>query len=251
MSTPSPGTPSLREALQPSVRPPAQPGPAGALAAVLEATRHAEAAHRLHRRPDAGASPWISYSLAVAARLGRAGASEPLALQAALLADVVTFAKDPLVELAELRARFGDPVARVVAELTEDRSVSKTERRRAQIDAAASFSPVARMVALARMAENLDALVAGVPESWSAERVQDHFAWASDYVAALAAPPLPLPAMHLVAELKLVLSNAVLLSDGTRVAAASTGSTPRAWRVKEEPGQLDGQPAGQPGGPTA
>lgn len=224
-STPAgaPGSPGSPAVLPDSAPAPGaafpQPAAPGALMAVLDASRYAEAAHRLHRRPDAAGSPWISYSLAVAARLGRAGAAEPLLLQAALLADVVTFAKDQFRALAELRARFGDPVARVVAELTEDRSVSKAERRAAQIEVAPTLSPVARTVALARLAENLEALAAGVPESWTAERVQEHFAWASEFAAALADGQLPIPAMHLAAELKPVLAGSVKLSDGTAVPA--------------------------------
>jgi GTP diphosphokinase / guanosine-3',5'-bis(diphosphate) 3'-diphosphatase len=88
----------------------------------------ASAAHAYAREKHAGqrrgsdAAPFILHPLEVAALLFNSGHSEPV-VAAALLHDTV---EDTAARLAEIRERFGDEVAGLVAAVTEDARIEDT-----------------------------------------------------------------------------------------------------------------------------
>lgn len=73
-------------------------------------------------------------------------------LQAALLHDTV---EDTDTSFAELEAKFGPIVARIVQEVTDDKSLSKQDRKRQQVEHAAHCSRQAKVVKLADKLYNL------------------------------------------------------------------------------------------------
>lgn len=73
-------------------------------------------------------------------------------LQAALLHDTV---EDTDTTPAELEAKFGATVARIVREVTDDRSLPKQERKRQQVEHAPHCSREAKLVKLADKLYNL------------------------------------------------------------------------------------------------
>ena len=73
-------------------------------------------------------------------------------LCAALLHDTV---EDTDTTQAELEAKFGTEIASIVAEVTDDKSLPKAERKRAQIEHAAHISKKAKLVKLADKICNL------------------------------------------------------------------------------------------------
>ena len=73
-------------------------------------------------------------------------------LQAALLHDTV---EDTDTSLAELEAKFGPVVARIVQEVTDDKSLPKQERKRQQVEHAPHCSHQAKLVKLADKLYNL------------------------------------------------------------------------------------------------
>ena len=83
---------------------------------------------------------------------------------------------------AELVARFGDEVASIVAEVTDDKSLPKAERKRLQIEHAASISERARLVKLADKICNLRDLTSSPPADWTLARKQEYFDWAERVV---------------------------------------------------------------------
>ena len=85
----------------------------------------------------------------------------------------------------ELRALFGDQVASVVLEVTDDKSLDKAQRKQLQIEHAAHCSPQAKLVKLADKICNLRDLLTSPPADWSAERKQAYFDWAAAVVAGL------------------------------------------------------------------
>jgi guanosine-3',5'-bis(diphosphate) 3'-pyrophosphohydrolase len=85
----------------------------------------------------------------------------------------------------ELRALFGDQVASVVLEVTDDKSLDKAQRKQLQIEHAVHISPEAKLVKLADKICNLRDLLASPPADWSAERKQAYFDWAAAVVAGL------------------------------------------------------------------
>jgi len=150
--------------------------PSGDLAIVLEALAFAAHKHRDQRRKDAAASPYINHPIALANVLVREGAvSEPEVVAAALLHDTL---EDTQTSPGELRTAFGERVARVVEEVTDDKSLPKAERKRLQIEHAAAISRAAKLVKLADKICNLRDMADHPPASWDLVRRREYFDWA-------------------------------------------------------------------------
>jgi (p)ppGpp synthase/HD superfamily hydrolase len=91
-----------------------------------KALEMAEAAHAGQTRRGSGGMAYIHHPVAVAELLAANGFDEP-AVAAALLHDVV---EDSEASVEDIEAGFGQPVARLVAALTEDESIEPFERRK-------------------------------------------------------------------------------------------------------------------------
>ena len=73
----------------------------------------------------------------------------------------------------------------IVAEVTDDKSLEKQERKRLQIEHAPHLSPQAKLVKLADKLYNLRDLSQETPVGWTEQRKQDYFVWASKVVEGL------------------------------------------------------------------
>uniref|UniRef100_A0A3B4WDF4 Guanosine-3',5'-bis(diphosphate) 3'-pyrophosphohydrolase MESH1 n=1 Tax=Seriola lalandi dorsalis TaxID=1841481 RepID=A0A3B4WDF4_SERLL len=87
-------------------------------------------------------------------------------LQAALLHDTV---EDTDTTPAELEAKFGPTVARIVEEVTDEKSLPKQERKRLQVEHAPHCSRQAKLVKLADKLYNLRDLNRCTPVGWTAQ----------------------------------------------------------------------------------
>jgi guanosine-3',5'-bis(diphosphate) 3'-pyrophosphohydrolase len=150
---------------------------------VLRAAAFAAEKHRMQRRKDHEASPYINHPLALAHILSsEGGITDVTVLVAALLHDTV---EDTETSLDELEREFGAAVAAVVAEVTDDKSLPKEERKRLQVAKASSKSRAARLVKLADKISNLRDIAAAPPAGWSTERRENYFHWAKEVVEGL------------------------------------------------------------------
>src|SRR5437868_9453111 len=114
----------------------------GELALLLKALAFAAHKHRDQRRKDADASPYINHPIALADVLvNEGGVTDIEVLCAALLHDTV---EDTATTHEELIAAFGARIARIVAEVTDDQHRPKAERKRLQVEHAASISTEAK-----------------------------------------------------------------------------------------------------------
>jgi len=155
----------------------------GALSIVIEAAAFAADRHRGQRRKDAAASPYINHPLTVARILAvEAGVTDPVVLAAALLHDTV---EDTQTTEGELRERFGDEVAAVVLEVTDDKDLDKVMRKRLQVEHAANLSSRAKLVKLADKTANLRDILHSPPSGWLLTRRQEYAKWAKDVVDGL------------------------------------------------------------------
>lgn len=93
---------------------------------IAKALEMAEAAHAGQTRRGSGGMAYIHHPVAVAELLAANGFDEQ-AVAAALLHDVV---EDSETSVEDVAATFGEPVARLVAALTEDESIEPFERRK-------------------------------------------------------------------------------------------------------------------------
>jgi guanosine-3',5'-bis(diphosphate) 3'-pyrophosphohydrolase len=155
----------------------------GDLGAVLSALRFAADKHRNQRRKDREASPYINHPIDLATILANeAGVTDPIVLCAAVLHDTV---EDTGTTLEELTAAFGAEVSAVVAEVTDDKSLPRDERKRLQEVHAAGASFRAQQVKLADKIGNLRDLVGRPPSGWDIERRRAYFDWSKRVVDAL------------------------------------------------------------------
>ena len=150
---------------------------------VLQALAFAADKHRDQRRKDAAASPYINHPIALANVLVREGeVSDPAVLAAALLHDTV---EDTQTTPAELKAAFGPAVAAIVEEVTDDKSLPKAERKRLQIEHAATMSREAKLVKLADKICNLRDMADHPPAKWDLVRRREYFEWAKAVIDGL------------------------------------------------------------------
>ncbi|KAI1889741.1 hypothetical protein AGOR_G00166060 [Albula goreensis] len=150
---------------------------------LLETAHFAAEKHKNQRRKDPEGTPYINHPIGVARILSHEGGVTDIeVLQAALLHDTV---EDTDTSFAELEAAFGPKVARIVKEVTDDKTLAKQERKRQQVEHAPHCSHQAKLVKLADKLYNLRDLNRCTPTGWTEERVQEYFAWAAQVVRGL------------------------------------------------------------------
>ena len=147
---------------------------------VLKALSFAAYKHRHQRRKGVKAIPYINHPIALADLLVRtAKINDPEVVATALLHDTV---EDTCTTSKELKTEFGPVISKLVAELTDDKSLPSEVRKRRQVEHAPSLSPRARMVKLADKTCNLRDVVQDPPAKWSLKRKQEYFDWAKEVV---------------------------------------------------------------------
>jgi guanosine-3',5'-bis(diphosphate) 3'-pyrophosphohydrolase len=147
------------------------------------AARFAAKKHKGQLRDD-GKTPYITHPLMVARILRLYGGNDPHTLAAALLHDTV---EDTDATYEELAAQFGDIVAGVVREVSNDPSLPKAAQKQAQIDRAPLMSARATDVKLADKTANLISILEA-PPNWPLERKRAYFEHAAKVVAAMKRP---------------------------------------------------------------
>lgn len=153
------------------------------LATIFRALGFAADKHRDQRRKDDHGSPYINHPIALARVLSdEAGVADSEILCAALLHDTV---EDTDTTLEELDEHFGPAVRRIVMEVTDDKRLPKAERKRLQVQHAATASRQARLVKMADKICNLRDVHHSPPVGWSLERRQAYFDWAHEVIAAM------------------------------------------------------------------
>lgn len=150
---------------------------------ILKATHFAAQKHRDQRRKGSDAAPYINHPIDLAHLLWNTGdVRDEVTILAALLHDTV---EDTETTFEEIEREFGTDVCRVVAEVTDDKSLPKEERKRLQVEHASHLSDRARLVKLADKISNLRDILSSPPEKWSTERKLAYFEWGKQVVDAL------------------------------------------------------------------
>ena len=150
-------------------------------AVLLRAIAFAARKHRLQRRKDTEASPYINHPIAVAELLAvRAGVTDQATLVAALLHDTI---EDTNATRGELAREFGREVASLVAEVSDDKSLRKKVRKRLQVEHAPRLSGKAKRIKLADKTCNVSDIADSPPMDWPARRRMEYLYWAETVVA--------------------------------------------------------------------
>src|SRR6266478_2360028 len=121
------------------------------------AADYAARRHIAQRRKGERAEPYINHLTEVAALLAEATGGEDVVLVlGGLLHDTL---EDTDATYEDLEQRFGPEVAALVAEVTDDKSLPKEERKRLQIDKTPGKSRRAKLLKLADKTSNLRSLM--------------------------------------------------------------------------------------------
>ena len=88
--------------------------------------------------------------------------------------------------MQEVQQEFGQEIANYVEEVTDDKSLSPSERKKLQIINAPTKSIGAAHIKLADKYDNCLDLTQNPPVGWSIERIQGYFLWSRTVVRAVA-----------------------------------------------------------------
>jgi (p)ppGpp synthase/HD superfamily hydrolase len=153
---------------------------------IMAAARFAAEKHAQQRRKGENGEPYFNHLLEVAELITESSRDLDVELvMAAFLHDTV---EDTGVTLAELEERFGNDIAALVAEVTDDKLLPKDTRKQLQVQTSHKKSARAQSLKLADKISNLRAIVASPPVGWNLERKQQYFEWARQVVSGITAP---------------------------------------------------------------
>ncbi|MGR9073809.1 MAG: HD domain-containing protein [Gammaproteobacteria bacterium] len=148
------------------------------LSLLLKAVSFSAEKHRNQRRKDREATPYINHPISLAIVLSEDGGVDDVdVLCAALLHDVL---EDTDATQEELILHFGEKIASIVAEVSDDKSLAKDVRKRLQVEHAPHGSYEAKLVKWADKICNLRDIASSPPAGWSQERKRDYFDWAKE-----------------------------------------------------------------------
>ena len=148
---------------------------------VARALDYAAKKHVGQRRKGEAKEPYVNHLAEVAHLLAEAtGGDDTNLVVAGLLHDCI---EDQGVTYEELVELFGDDVADLVRDVTDDKTLLKAERKRLQVERAPHKSDRAKMLKIADKTSNLRAMVVSPPSGWDAQRKRDYFMWAQAVVA--------------------------------------------------------------------
>lgn len=151
-------------------------------AKLLSAASFAADKHRYHRRKDKEETPYINHPIDVAKVIATIGnVNDTDILIAAVLHDTV---EDTDTTPEEIEAQFGARVRELVDEVTDDKSLSKSARKQAQIEHASHLSKDAAIIKLADKLCNCRDIIER-PPAWEHERKLAYFEWARQVIEQL------------------------------------------------------------------
>lgn len=141
---------------------------------IMEAVKYSSVCHRNQRRKDSGKTPYINHPIEAAEFLTSHSVTDCDTIIGTLLHDVI---EDTDGTYDEIKARFGENVAKFVMECSDDKKLNKIMRKRLQIKHAASISDQAKLIKLADKYSNISGLLETPPKSWSKEEITGYVTW--------------------------------------------------------------------------
>ena len=146
---------------------------------VVRATQYAAEMHIGQFRKSDKNVPYLNHPIDAMCKLVEIGHVEDAeVLAAAVLHDTVEDCKHHGASIETIQKLFGERVAGLVAEVTDDKALGKAERKRLQIEHAPHKSKGAMLIKMADKLSNLGDMRERPPLSWDNERIQGYFVWA-------------------------------------------------------------------------
>lgn len=141
---------------------------------LLLAVNYAAEKHQNQRRKNSEKTPYINHPLRVAQYIAEGGENEIEIWIAAILHDTV---EDTDATLEEIEKLFSSRISKLVAEVTDNKSLPKVEREKLQVSHAAEISKEAKLIKMADKLHNLTSFLYVPPAGWSAKEIQGYFVW--------------------------------------------------------------------------
>jgi (p)ppGpp synthase/HD superfamily hydrolase len=139
--------------------------------------------HVTQRRKGEAQEPYVNHLAEVAELVATATEGRDANLvAAAVLHDTV---EDTATLPTELASVFNSDIANLVAEVTDDKKLSKEERKKLQVQHAAAKSERAKILKLADKTSNLRSLINSPPSDWSQQRRKEYLRWALEVAKGL------------------------------------------------------------------
>lgn len=147
---------------------------------LLRAIEFAAEKHKKQKRKGDSQTPYINHPIQVAHLLAEYGQSENKdLLMAAILHDTI---EDTCTTKEELIQAFGEHVAEIVHEVTDDKSLPVLERKRLQVIHTPSKSVEAKMLKIADKTCNVRDIAYDPPSNWTLKRKLAYLDWAEAVV---------------------------------------------------------------------
>jgi len=185
---------------------------------ILKAASFAAEMHRGQLRKDAESTAYINHPLNVTRILAEEGGIvDAEILACALLHDTI---EDTETSKEELALHFGERIASIVAELTDDKTITdKDERKRLQVFNAPHKSAAAALVKLADKTANVRDVGSRPAVGWTIARRLEYLDWAQRVVGALPVRE------HRLNEIfnESVSNSRRLIASGEHIASTNTG----------------------------
>lgn len=137
--------------------------------------------HAKQRRLGAVADPYVNHLCEVAELVAEVAPDDAALIAAAVLHDTL---EDTKAKYEDLLWEFGRDVARLVLEVTDDRSLTKAERKRKQVEKALTLSPRAKILKLCDKASNVTS-IAVTPPDWPLKKRREYLRWAEEVADAM------------------------------------------------------------------
>ena len=142
---------------------------------ITRALHFAAERHSNQRRKGQAQEPYINHLAEVAALVVQATKGEDANLvAAALLHDTI---EDTATQPEELASIFNHDVAALVQEVTDNKSLTKKNRKDLQVTNAPKNSRRAKILKLADKTSNLRSIANSPPENWDKERKREYIQW--------------------------------------------------------------------------
>lgn len=143
---------------------------------LLKAVNFAAEKHRNQRRKDQIQTPYINHPIQVATYISIIGGiNDQEVLAAAVLHDTL---EDTDTQPEILEEMFGLRVRQLVEAVTDDKTLNKAERKRMQVEHAATLSDGAILIKLGDKISNVRDIVYNPPHGWLKNRKLEYFDWA-------------------------------------------------------------------------
>jgi guanosine-3',5'-bis(diphosphate) 3'-pyrophosphohydrolase len=150
---------------------------------IVKALAFSARKHRDQRRKDIQETPYVNHPITLMDILvNEGGIYDSEILITALLHDTI---EDTETTFEEIEAEFGLVIAGLVMEVSDDKTLTKLERKAMQVDHAPSLSEKAKLVKLADKIANLRDIAHSPPVGWDLSRRQAYFDWAKDVIDGL------------------------------------------------------------------